>query len=1154
MMLKLLNKFYVPLKYTIFGVLIQCILYSVVPAYHGEAQKVSIENIQISITLENKSIREIFLQIEKLTDFKFAYHRLVIGLDQKLPIKQSSSSLADLLRTISRETDLGFKRVGKLIYVKKKEKRSKVEVLERLVAEKIITGKVTDQNGESLPGASVLIKGTTMGTVTDVDGNYTLRVPDNATTLVFSYVGYLQEEVEIAGRTIINLEMVPDISTLAEVVVVGYGVQDRKTVAGSVDQISSEVFEARPVTNTLNALQGAIPNLTITRTGGQPGREGYDLRLRGFSSVNGGNSPLVIVDGVPGELDLLNPNDLESITVLKDASASIYGARAANGVILVTTKRGKAGAPKITFNAIHSINVPSNLLDQVNTRQFAEMEIEAATNAGITTPWSDFLDEIDNGADPVRVGNTRDYFFFGTTDWNDLVFENGSQQQYNLSVSGGGDNSNYLFSGGYISTDGIVRPAPDKNERYNLRMNYDFHPLDRLTFKTRISFENNVRKETADIHPASRLSGTDRALRTVSGTWSFFPTHTPGGELFSQWGYSNPLGIFAAGDKETSTQIVRTNFMASYQIIDGLTINAQAGITNTSTNIDNITRSVPYYGYEDNFNYFEWGTDPNFAYKSNQKNNYRNYTAYFDYQTTIGVKHSVSVTGGASHEENDFEEFFAQRENFSQEELFELNLGGTENQVTSSGASDWAIRSFFGRATYIFDSKYIAELNFRRDGTSRFSPDQRWGNFFGFSGAWVASEESFIQDLNIFDNLKLRVSYGEAGNQAAGGLYDYQPRINVGNLNYPFGDGTAQAQQAGEADENGDGIADLVSQIRTWEELKTTNVGIDIGVLDARLSATFDYFVRRNDNLLVGVNLPSTLGGAPPAQNIGELEGKGWELSLGWSDRTASGITYGARVVVSDNTNKLINLNGRDAVGIGLNELREGYPINTYFGYQVNGLIQDEATLERYRELEGVPTALLGLGDVEFADLNGDGRLSVVDENGNDADIVDLGTIDPRYTFGVNLNIGWKGFDVSAIIQGVAKRTQFRTGDFALPFRWPWFRPLARFYNQTWSPERTGARFPRLNHSDVRTFNYQPSTLLEENGAYARLKNITVGYTLPSKISQKISIPKVRIYFSGEDLFTIDDLDGGYDPETTNGDVNFYPFTRRYAFGLDITL
>ncbi|MDN5204242.1 TonB-dependent receptor [Fulvivirgaceae bacterium BMA10] len=1141
-------------RYTFYGLIFQMALTGMLMASNGKAQSdLKLDDIYLSLKLKNETLKDVFDEITKQTQLKFAYEEGRVGLSKRIDVKASKSSLRSVLTKISRKNRLSFKRIGSQIFVL--QHKNGFFVLDgeetKISPDKTISGKVTDENGNGLPGVNIIIKDTNIGVVTDINGNYALNVPDDATILVFSYVGYITEEVNISGRTVIDFVLTPDLETLSEVIVVGYATRDRKTVAGAIEQVSGEMLQNRPITNVVNGLQGVIPGLAITRNTGQPGQEGYRLQIRGISTINsstnnvndgGGNSPLILIDGIEGDLNTINPNDIQSATVLKDASAAIYGARAAGGVILITTKTGSKGqAPRITYSNAFSINKISRTTDLVNMREFVEMDIAAVEATGGTTHWQEpevaakvLAGSRDAEArwgpnDPARL-------FFVEDNWEDAIYDDGGiQQNHNLSMIGGGEASDYAISIGYNHIDGILKDTWDASKRLNVRFNYGFQISDKIKFDSRVSYERQNTVQPTD--------GSARIVHGLVDRFHWLPIYTKDGEYLTQWGFANvrQLADKENGKRTDITETLRGNFNLSYEIIDGLKVNGQFGINRTVGDGNNFGRVLPAYSYENGPVGFNRRN--NFASEASSTSNYKNLTGFIDYRKVINGSHDISVMAGASHEENEREDFRAWRENFSQDQIWALNQGAVDRQFNEGSASHWAIRSFFGRLTYVFNSKYIAELNFRRDGTSVFSPNKRWGNFTGVSLAWLASEESFVQNLNIFDHLKLKVSRGTVGNQNlnTGNLYDYIPLITIDQV-YPFGNG----ERAQSARERG-----LVSQNRTWEDVTTTNVGIEFALLNSRLSGTIDLYRKENSNMLLGVNLPSVLGGAPPAQNIGTLETKGYEITLGWADKVNDDFSYSIRVVFDDNTNELTDLDGRDLVRLGSN-VREGYALGTYFGYAFDGFIQNQEELDAYRQLDGVPGDI-GIGDTRFKDLNGDGRISLVDADGNDADIVNLGTNAPRKNFGVNLGVKFKNFDVSAFVQGVAKRTIFYNGDFRLPFVWPWRTPLRRFYNNTWTPENPDAKFPRLTHGGIRFWNYEPSAMNQVNGAYARLKNITIGYTIPNHITERVGVQNFRVFFSGEDLVTIDSVEGGYDPEHTNGSPSNYPFTKRYSLGLSLS-
>ncbi len=1016
-----------------------------------------------------------------------------------------------------------------------------------------ISGTVQDSDGIPLAGATVLEKGTRNGSQTNFDGKFQITVTNQNAVLVISYVGFITQEIQVNQQSNITVTLAEDIAALDEVVVVGYGSgrETRKTVAGAVAQISGDVVEERPITNVLNGLQGAIPGVVINRNSGQPGREGYDIQIRGVNSLNGGNAPLVLIDGIEGSLDRLNPNDIKNVTILKDAAAAIYGTRAAGGVLLVTTKKGKKGsAPQTTYTTSYSINRLSNLPSVIGLREWVELEWEAKLAAGALPTFAingDTLEEalakVDAGA-PAELygGGGSDYLYYqGAPDWDKILFDDGIIESHNLSVSGGGEHSDYYSSFGFTKTDGILKSSAwDGDERINMRLNYNTDISKRLRLETKLNYERG--RTVTQGGPRTR----DYVFSVRNRVFQFFPLRTRNGENFlGQWGFDNPAN-FINKDLSKATdesQSLTTNLKLRYEVFDDLTITGQAGLTQNNSESTNFNDVLPLYNYDN--------TQTGFASLFNRtrygigsgKSTYRNYTAFFNYNKEIGDKHVFDLTGGASHEETESRSIGANVSDLSQLELLGLSFGDQETILANDSGFHWAIKSFFGRLKYVYNSKYILEANFRRDGTSVFAPNQRWGNFGGGFLVWIASEEDFIKNLNVFDNLKFRASIGTVGNQNFDpdnfrAFYDYIPLINIGGA-YPFGN-DVRGQSATEAG--------IVSQERTWENIKTTNFGIDFAFFESKLSGSFDYYIKDNKNMLLGVNLPSVLGGRPPSKNIGALETKGFELQLNWTDRISDDFSYNITANLSDNTNVLTDLDGRDQIG----SVREGYPLGTVWGWVWDGIIQNQVELNEYLKLDGVPGGV-GIGDARYKDVNGDGVLSSIDADGNDADVVNLGTNAARYSFAATIGLNYKNWDFSTFVQGVAKRTIFYTDEFSVPFSQPWWQPLERFRGNTWRPDRPNAKYPRLTTGPTRFYNYRTSENNKVSGAYARFKNITLGYSLPNNVIEKVGISSLRLYFSGEDLFTIDAVDGGYDAENTNGSSAFYPFTKRYSLGLTLT-
>lgn len=1119
---------------------------------HGQGLK----DTRLSLDVHNKRLVEIFRLIEKETDYVFAFPDEVRNSKKRLSLNLKNETLEQVLITLRTEAGLKFKVIDYTITAAFDDtiNRNEPARVEDNGQEVIISGTVTDQeDGSGIPGVNVIVKGTSIGTTTDANGYYSISVPDGNVVLVFSFIGYATQEIAVNNASTINVVLVRDVQQLDEVVVVGYGEKTRANLSGAVASVGSDVLESRPITDTRSALQGVIPGLYIQRGSGQPGAEGFNLNVRGISSTNGGNdlmqedsgnSPLVLIDGMPGNMDLLNPADIESISVLKDASASIYGARAANGVILITTKAGKKGAPQITYSTNVAITKLDGMMDTPTHYQMAIMDNEANIHNGAAPMYTPELLERVRMGDPNPIphpvyGSSGWMLFFTNTDWREAVFENGFQQKHSINISGGGENSSYYLSGSYYDQHGVIRYADDNNKRYNLRMNYDYDFSKRIRLETKIAFENQRRTDIGGVGSLGLM------YETIFGMPNH-PIYTQSGErYFAQGGWGNAVAQAKEGETATfDTRNVNTNFKLITRFTEDLTLNLQAGVNYRWGNSVDIANSFPLYTWDESaIAYYSIANpDQTWVSRRNEDNVYRNFTGYLQYKKIFG-KHEVDVMAGASHEENDYDWTSAGRTNFITPGLWSLNLGSTDNMTNDGGGNHYAIRSVFSRLGYVFNDKYMVEANLRYDGSSRFHPDTRWGLFLGVSLGWRLSEEQFISRMGLFDNLKLRLSYGETGNQAGIDLYDYLQRVTIGRgYPYPFGDGR-QDQSAF--------LSGMVSLDRTWETIAISNIGLDAALLSAKLDFTFDYFVKRNKDMLIPVTYPALLGAIPPYSNEGELETKGFEVSLGWKEQVGA-LQYSARVTWSDAQNKIVDYGGQDTYVVGLNQIREGYPVNTYFAYVFDGLIRTQEELNEYKQLGGVPSDI-GIGDAKFKDVNGDGRIDPYSETpGEDGDVINVGNTTPRHTYGINLNVKWKNFDLGIFMQGVGKRTLFRVGEYAMPWSDWWRQPPAFYFGRTWSEDRPDAEYPRLSHGNIRYWNYQPSTLQAINAAYLRLKNLQIGYSLPQALTERISISRARVYFSGFDLWEIHKVKGGWDPESDATGFN-YPFQRLYSIGLDVT-
>ena len=1105
----------------------------------------------LSLALDGVTLKEALAEISRQARLNLVY------ADDDLPIAATVNLRADRITVAAALTDVlldagvdvVFTPDGRATLVKRPDGPA--------VQLGSIAGRVTaTETGAPLPRAIVSVTGTRLTAETDTAGRYVIgSVPVGTHRVRARMLGYTPADTSVVvaegQEAVVNFQLKAQAIELEAVVAVGYGEKRREDLTGAVGTVSSQALESRPITNTLSALQGALPGLIVQRSGGQPGVEDFDLNLRGVSSANGGNTPLVLIDGVPGNLDLVNPADIESITALKDAAASIYGARAADGALLVTTRRGTRTAPVFTYSNNTAVTKLTGMMDTPNNYQMAVMDNEANIHAGAAPMYTpDLLNRVRIG-DPTPIphpiyASSGWMLFFTNTDWRKALFEDGFEQKHTVSVSGGGDNSTYYVSAAYSDQNGVIRYANDNNRRYQLRLNYDYDFSRRVRLETRLGVENQDRSDIGGFTHGSWCSCPWVIVEGIFGMPNH-PIYTESGQhFFAQGGWGN--AVAQAKEAATATFVTRnvnTNFKLIVEPLDGLKLNLQSGIDYRTEDNTDIGKSFPYYQWNDSsIAYYSTNPDQNWVGRYTGTTVHRNYVGYAQFSRTFADRHAVELMGGVSHEDDDVDWFQAGRYNFPNQDVWGLNLGGTGNTWTGGGGSQWAIRSLFSRLSYGFNNKYLLDATLRYDGSSRFRPDKRWGLFPGVSLAWRISEEPFARrHLSTFDDLKLRVSYGETGNQEGINLYDYLQLITIGGRGpYPFGAG-GQDQSAY--------LSGMVAKDRTWETIATTNVGWDATLLSSRLNVTFDYFVKRNKDMLVPINAPALLGATPPFANAGSLKAWGFETSVGWRG-ALRGLSYSARISLSDAQNKVVNYGGQDTYVLGYNYVRQGYPVNTYFGYVFDGLIRNQAELDAYKLLGGVPSDI-GIGDARYKDLNGDGKISLYGDNpGQDGDVVNLGNLAPRYTYGLNLTLAWKRFDLGTFFQGVGKRTLFREGDYRMPWSDWWRQPPLFYYGQTWNEDRPNAPYPRLSHGDIRFWNYQPSSLQRVNAAYLRLKNLQVGFTLPERLIAKARMTHARVYFSGFDLWEKHSVKGGWDPESIANGFN-YPFQRLYSFGMDIT-
>ncbi|MBE9601525.1 TonB-dependent receptor [Pedobacter sp. MC2016-24] len=1022
--------------------------------------------------------------------------------------------------------------------------------------EKTLSGTVIDAEGGALPGVSVQVKNTKSGTTTSAEGKFSISVPSGTSNpvLVFSFIGYTKKEVEVGSQTTFNITLQVSDNELSEVVVVGYGTQKKETLTGSVAVVSAKSFENKgALASPLQALQGQVPGAIITRGSGAPGDESWGIKLRSAVSVKS-VEPLVIIDGIAydsfRELRLINPSDIDNISFLKDAAASIYGSRAAGGVMLVTTKKGKSGKAAVEFSSLYSYKKPGLQPRLMSMDEWANGVITARTNDGLgeNDVWiryaklalqnkGGYIDARDPATAPIPSAFTdvKDFVFLDN-NWTDILWGGAGTTQNDLSISGRTEKAGYRLSAGYLFDEGTLRWGNNTNKRYNFRLNNDFQISDRFTIESVISYSNQ-----------------NQVIPTMIGNTlgqgypqPGFPSATLNGKPYA-WGGQYTPNWFAelGGDNQLKVKSTNISENFKFKVTNELQWVTTLGM-NFSTAIRDVQQNtIDWYNYEGDLLIQSNPNQANSSYaKSTASTDFYSASTYLNYVKTFKGEHNVSATLGGQYEFNDYDSYNTKILDINSS-LSTINGAG----VVTSGATrnQYAIGSYYSRLNYNYKNRYLFEVNGRYDGSSKFARQNRWNLFYGFSGGWRVGEESFMKDLKIFDELKLRASYGIVGNQTGIDLYD-------GVQLYNQSSGTGAYLGTGKVTyvtTNGK----LVSYDRTWERNHNYNVALDFALLKSRLSGTLEYFLKKNNNMFLSAQYSAVLGANAPEANIGKLSGKGYEATLNWSDRKGD-FSYNIGGVFTYAENKIVDYGGVSVLSSGgrIGAL-QGFPLNSIVGLEYDGKIQNEEQRTAYfdKYLVGNTIGLtnaIRVGDNMYKDSNGDGKLTY-------DDLVYLGTDDPKISYSFNLGGSYKGFDCSIIFQGATARTIFRDDvNWRQPFRSVYLNTTNQSVNNNWTPENTTAFFPRYSTDGVvNTYNYQASSWSVENGSYLRLKNIVLGYTLPESVIKKTkAFSKLRIYVAGQDLWETTKINDGWDPEATrtvSSGIQRYPFSRAVTVGLN---
>lgn len=1037
--------------------------------------------------------------------------------------------------------------------------RMKAEMAVASSSDVKIKGNVKDETGEPLIGVSVTVQGATIGTVTDYDGNFELSVPANS-QLVFSYIGYTSQTVKVSGNKALNITMKEDSKALDEVVVVGFGSQKKVNVTGAITQVNADQLKERPVQNVSQALQGVVPGLNLSSSSGGELNGSMNINIRGGGTIGDGSksSPLVLIDGVEGNMNSINPQDIESISVLKDAaSAAVYGSRAPFGVILITTKKGTAGRTTINYNNNFRFSSPIGLPNMLDSYRFAQYFNRASQNGGGQPIFDDkmmgliqdFQNGVAEGTGTILTNNNRwgEYGYgYANTDWFDVHYKDHSfSQEHNLSVNGGSDKVQYLVSGNFMNSNGILTYSDDTFDRYSINAKINA----KITDNMNMTYGGRWVRETYD--RASYQTGL--FYHNIARRWPTNAVYDPNGNIMEG---SEILQLQNGGRDKSEKDWVYQQLRLDYEPIKDWKIIAEGNLRtmNNATHWDVLP--VQAFDGDNNAYYMAWNGDyaPGMS-RVNEGSTRENF-----YTTNIFSEYSKDINGnffkvmlGFNAELFQSRYMSAQRDGLITSNLPEVSVG-TTNQRSSGGRAHWSTAGFFGRINYNYKERYMAEVNARYDGTSRFVGDKRWNIFPSFSAGWNIAREEFWEDkLDYLSTFKLRGSWGELGNQNTESLYPFYQTLPFGVTN---GGWLVDGLKPNTA-----GVPGLVSTAMTWERVRSWNIGLDVAALNNRLTASFDYFNRKTlDMIGPAPELPDILGTSVPKVNNCDLESKGFEMEIAWRDRIGE-VGYGVRGVLSDSRQKVTRFpNATNSIST----YYAGRLFGEIWGYETIGIAKSQEEMDAHlaHTNQNALGSNWGAGDIMYKDLNGDGKIDggagTLDNKG---DKKIIGNSTPRFNFGLTLDAQWKGFDISLFFQGVGKRDYAVGGPYfwganggqwqstAFEEHWDFFRPEG---------DPLGANldsyYPRPLFGGEGK-NQQTQTKYLQNAAYVRLKNAQIGYTFPSEWMSKAKIQSLRLFVSGDNLFTISSMSKIFDPEAIGGgwgDGKLYPLARVISFGLNV--
>jgi len=1088
------------------------------------------QRTRIDLEIKQSTLKDVFKEIESKSDFTFFYNDQVIDVTQTVDIHVKNEPVEKILDKIL--TNCTYVIENKNILLVPKNPKESVPITNQ--TQKRITGTVVDERGDPIIGANVIEKGTTNGIITDLDGKFSLSISPSS-TLQVSYIGYIAQDIAIRNQTNLSIILKEDSKNLEEVVVVGYGVTQKKDLTGSIAQVQASDIQNLAVQRVDQALSGKLAGVQVLSTTGEPGAA-PQIRIRGVGSISAGTEPLYVIDGFPGDnIQMLNPNDIETIDVLKDASATaIYGSRGANGVVIITTKRGKEGKARISLDAYYGWQKVLRTPKFLSKEQQAEYYYEGVRNQNLDAgkdisgdPLKDWFYKVPQTVMDVMNG-TNPY----NTDAYDAIFQTAPQQSYNLSAQGGTDKIKYAISGEYLAQDGII--INNDFKRYSLRANLDAQLSKRVTVKFNI---NSAYSKGRNIQASGGAAESEGILGAATTWLKWYPLHKDDGDYFSGFGQDatnnvwNPLAQANEIIRKTEQYRTLANLNTEVKIIEGLNLNVMLGAS---------TSNRHYYSFIPKLDVFA-----NAADGTDQRSNYLNWIteSTLNYQKSFD-KHNLTGLIGYTTQKQENGSNYLRSQSYPNNLVYTLNAVSNDILQGNSEESEWSLISYLARVNYNYNSKYYITASIRSDGSSRFGKDNKYGYFPSVALAWRASEESFLKSIDLITNLKLRASYGETGNNDIG---NYAHIATVGYESYVLGNNAI----------GGFAPSNFENTLLTWEKQQAFNVGLDLSVIDNRISLTADYFITKNKDLLLNVYVPQITGFNTSLQNIGEVENKGWEITLSTLNLKGE-FEWSTDFNISKFKNKVLKLGPEGAPIISTNHITQiGQPMGMFYGYIADGVFMNQAELDAGPIWAPGTSDRSHVGDIRFKDISGpDG---VPDGIINTYDRTIMGSPYPKFYFGMTNNLSYKNFGLNFSFTGAYGNKVFNTSDTQMytRARYKQYEVVKNYWRSEAQPG--DGESPRPNNLPTGGLR-QKSTRFLDNGSYLKVNHINLSYTIPQKWITKAHISSLRVYVTANNPFIITKF-RDFNPEVssntnplTPGQMNYnYPLAKSFIMGVNLS-